>query len=63
MGASREQIAAAAAEANAKYEVSRRQVVDFETTAQVPNPFAISNNDSNRASLLIGIIRCLKGHL
>jgi hypothetical protein len=34
MGASREQIAAAAAEASTNYEVSRRQVVDFETTAQ-----------------------------
>jgi hypothetical protein len=39
LGTSREQIAAAAAEANAKYEISRRQVVEFEKTAQVPKSF------------------------
>ena len=35
MGASREQIAAAAAEANEKYERSRLQVTEFEETSQV----------------------------
>lgn len=41
MGASREEIAAAAAEANANFEFSRQQVADLEEDAKVSMLFAL----------------------